>query len=91
MTFPFKEIVKDERTKTRTFKSDVSNDELVWHRDRKDRQVKIIQSQGWFFQREDELPVSLKPGDVVVIPKETWHRVIRRNNSGDLVVEINED
>lgn len=91
MTFPFKEIVKDERTKTRTFKSDVSNDELVWHRDRKDRQVKIIQSQGWFFQSEDELPVSLKPGDVVVIPKETWHRVIRRNNSGDLVVEINED
>lgn len=89
--FPFKEKVISDKRKIRTFKQDVSNEELVWHRDARDRHVKILQSSGWFFQMDDQLPFALKPGDQVVIPKATWHRIIRKNCSEDLVVEITEE
>lgn len=89
--FPFKEQTLDSKTKIRTFKSDVSNKELIWHRDAHNRRVKVLQSGGWFFQKDDHLPIELRPGDLIVIPGETWHRIIRKNNSEDLVVEITEE
>lgn len=65
----------------------VDVDELIWHRDREDREITVIRSNGWYLQMDDELPVSMHPGDVFHIPKEKWHRVIRKGNN-DLVVEI---
>ena len=38
MEFPFKENIK-QGIFERTFSQDVDNDELVWHRDREDREV----------------------------------------------------
>ena len=72
----------------RTFDEDVESSELVWHRDKKDREVKIIKGSGWKFQMDNELPLELKKGDVLNIPKETFHRVIK--GSGKLVIEIKE-
>jgi len=82
---PYSEEVQDEVI-LRVFKEDVDNEELVWHRDRKDRRVEIIESNKWYFQFEDQLPIEMKIGDVLNIPKESYHRIIKGGN--DLIVKI---
>lgn len=84
---PYEEVI-DGNVILRTFSEDVESDELVWHRDKKDRVVEIIQSNGWKFQMDDELPKTLKSGDIVNIPKETFHRVIK--GEGILIIKIKE-
>ena len=85
MEFPFEENIKNGIYE-RTFSQDVDNEELVWHRDREDREVRVIKGNGWQFQREDHLPILLREGDVVQIKKEEWHRIIK--GITDLIVEI---
>lgn len=70
----------------RTFDSDISVDELVWHRDRRDRRVEILESNGWKFQYDNELPFDLKKGDVVEIQKNYYHRILK--GDGKLVLRI---
>ena len=85
--FPFSQHIQDDRL-YRTFLPDVDIDELKWHKDLKDRNVKIINSGGWEFQLEDELPILLESGMVLNIPKNTWHRVIAGHE--ELIIEIEE-
>lgn len=84
--FPFEEI-DSGRVVRRRFSGDVSEEELVWHRDGEDRIVTVIEGTGWFFQRDDELPVELHPGDVLHIASCSWHR-LARVGTGDLVVTV---
>lgn len=84
---PFKEI-KTEGKKRRVFNENVNNNELKWHYDTEDRDVEIIQSNGWKFQMDDGLPVDLVEGKTISIPKYTYHRVIK--GEGDLIVLITE-
>lgn len=70
----------------RTFSSDVDDEELKWHQDLKDREVTIIESNGWMFQLEDSLPTKLFANQKLHIPKFVWHRVIK--GDGDLKVSI---
>lgn len=89
MSRPYKEIQINKNKKLRFFHSDTLNEsELVWHRDRQDRLVEVIEANGWSFQYDNELPIQLQEGDKLFIPKEHFHRVIKGN--GDLVVEITE-
>ena len=55
MDFPFEQIEKEGKI-VRTFNPDVEDDELKWHQDLKDRKVTILESNGWSFQMENELP-----------------------------------
>lgn len=89
MNFPFTENVKDD-IKVRRFSAEVNQDELVWHRDAKERLVKVIEAHGWYLQMDDELPEVLVQGRCYSIPKEKWHRVIRKNDASELVLEIKE-
>lgn len=73
----------------RTFTKDVDESELVWHRDRNNRTVRILQSNGWKFQYDNELPFTLNRDDVITIPKEMFHRIIK--GDGDLIIEITEE
>lgn len=66
----------------RRFSAHTDDEELTWHRDREDRKVTVVTGEGWYFQMDDQLPVQMRPGDVFDIPRETWHRVIRRGTSG---------
>jgi len=84
---PFDQEIK-EGFKFRTFKSNVDTDELKWHFDEQDREVTILESNGWEFQIDNELPTILKEGDVLFIPKGTYHRVKR--GTGDLRIKIKE-
>jgi hypothetical protein len=72
----------------RTFSPDVDSDELKWHQDLKDRKVTIIESGGWQFQMDNELPVKLLNASQISIPKFVWHRVIKGDE--ELKVEIEE-
>ena len=82
---PYQEIQQGAIT-IRTFKKDVQDDELVWHRDKEDREVRVVKGSDWLFQREDNLPILLKEGDIIQIKKEEWHRIIKGRT--DLIVEI---
>ncbi len=73
----------------RILSCNIDSDELVWHRDKHNRLVKIIQAGGWKFQSEDELPISLSNGMELYIAKETFHRVIK--GSEDLIILITEE
>jgi quercetin dioxygenase-like cupin family protein len=70
----------------RVFSKDVETEELKWHFDNENRKVTILESDGWQFQMDDELPIDLKPGDVTYIPKGMYHRIKRGNN--DLKIKI---
>tara|TARA_B100000287_G_scaffold368409_1_gene364671 strand:- start:197 stop:484 length:288 start_codon:yes stop_codon:yes gene_type:complete len=70
----------------RHFSEDVEMDELVWHRDRKDRDITPIGETDWQIQFDDELPQPIN--DCIFIPEGTWHRVIK--GSGCLKILINE-
>ena len=86
--YPFKEAVISESLKIRLFDKSVSIDDLVWHRDENCRVIEVVSGSGWSFQRDNELPTSLKEGDVFNIEKESWHRLIKGED--DLVLMISE-
>ena len=64
-TNPYKDKMLNESTRIRSFSSTVPKDHLIWHRDRQDRVVEVIHSNGWLFQRDDSVPALLSPGDIL--------------------------
>lgn len=85
---PYRDRQLKENTFQRIFREHTDEAELVWHRDRKDRTVKVIESAGWKFQADNKLPIELKEGDVINIKAKSYHRI--HKGSGSLVVEITE-
>lgn len=81
---PYKEQTIDDYT-LREFSQDTSSLELVWHRDKEDRYVEVINSTDWLFQLDNHPPQSF-PKHKLFIPKETYHRLIK--GTGNLVVKI---
>ena len=75
----------DENT-TRIFSKDVDPMSLIWHTDQEDRTVTVLEGKGWQFQRDNELPLELKEGVNIFIPKDQIHRVIK--GSTDLKLKI---
>ena len=71
----------------RTFSKDVDEMDLIWHRDDEDRNIEVLEGKGWFFQRDNELPLELKEGDRIFIPRHQVHRVIKGET--DLKIKIN--
>lgn len=88
--YPFQEVELASNRRRRTFSKDVDSSELIWHRDARDRTVEVLEACGWYLQFDGELPKPLRPGDAYKIPATTWHRVVRRQDCGDLIVEITE-
>ena len=86
-TLPFKQTIKNG-VKTRVFDKNIDDHELQWHRDERDRIVEVVEGNGWKFQMDNDLPITLKEGDRFTIPSEIYHRVIR--GSGDLIIKIKE-
>ena len=84
---PFQQVIQDN-IKVRKFTLEVDSEELVWHRDEKDRHVTILEGEGWEFQLDNELPLELKKGDCIFIPNQAYHRIIK--GTTDLVIQIQE-
>lgn len=85
---PYQEVIDEGNSRLREFKVDIDSTELVWHKDEKDRYVTILEGEGWQFQKDNELPSILKTGDIIFIPKETYHRIIK--GSSNLLINIKE-
>lgn len=88
MNKPYNEVVLNECI-YRVFSEDVVESELIWHKDKRDRNVKVITGQKWRLQMENELPFDLEVGESYFIPKETYHRIIK--GKGKLALEIVEE
>ena len=86
---PYKEVIKNN-SRIREFKTTIPNKELVWHRVEKDRYVTILEGEGWEFQMDNELPLELKEKDVIFIPKQTYHRVLKGNTTLKIKIEEND-
>ena len=72
----------------REFSGDVSEDELIWHRDKRSRTVHVLSGNGWKLQLDDELPTNLEIGKQYFIIKNSYHRLIKGENN--LVIRIEE-
>ena len=83
---PYKDISTTSNKTVRVFTQDVDSHELVWHRDREDRIVRVLEGSGWKFQLDNNLPIQLNEGDVIHIPKYEYHRIIKGDT--DLKVEL---
>ena len=83
---PYKDKQLTETSKIRVFKSDIDSGELQWHRDREDRLVEVIEGNGWKFQLDNQLPINLTEGQVLLIPQGTYHRIFKGKD--DLKIKI---
>ena len=72
----------------RTFSKSVDEMELIWHRDREDRKITVLEGRDWKLQMDNELPVSLEVGKTYFIPKLFFHRVLK--GTTDLKIRIEE-
>jgi quercetin dioxygenase-like cupin family protein len=87
-TKPYTQQQITDESFLREFSESVDSEELVWHRDRRDRLVKVIDGKGWKFQLDNKLPVEINEGDEFYIPKNTYHRI--HKGTSNLKVQIQE-
>lgn len=86
--FPFKETkTTNPNVVIREFSPDTISEDLIWHRDREDRILEIIEPGNWWFQFDNEIPIALKKKTKLFIKAKTWHRVIKRGNK-PLIVRV---
>ncbi len=83
---PYKEKILSESTVLRGFSQDVDQSHLVWHRDREDRKIIVVEGRGWKFQRDNHLPESISAGDTISISAGEYHRLVKGDT--DLIVTI---
>jgi hypothetical protein len=50
-----------------TFSKDINKLELVWHKDKEDRHIEILDGEGWSIQMDDQLPLAISKGDRIFI------------------------
>ena len=89
MDFPFTEQQLDTKLFLREFSVDVDEMELIWHEDKEDRIVSVVEGNGWKFQFDEELPIEMEDGIDITIPKGVIHRVIK--GKGPLKIKVFKD
>lgn len=76
-----------DKNNIREFSSNVDELDLVWHQDKEDRLVEVLEGEGWKFQKDNNVPVDMKIGDRIFIPEGEIHRIIK--GTTDLKIKIN--
>ena len=87
--FPFEEVYLKNGLYLRTFAEDTDSEELIWHRDKENRKILIVEGNGWLLQVEDQLPMILEKNKEYSIKANQWHRVIKGKN--DLILFIKKE
>lgn len=76
-----------DQNSIRIFKyEDIRVSDLVWHTDKENRLITVLEGEGWKFQRDNELPIELSKGDKLKIPEGQIHRILKGNT--DLIIKI---
>lgn len=78
---PYIELESTKIQEVRLFPDDTKEEELVWHRDREDRVIEVLEPTNWKFQFDNMLPKDLTQGSMLYIPRNTYHRVIKGTGS----------
>jgi hypothetical protein len=86
-TLPFQEERESDGWVVRRFSAEINPEELRWHRDGEDREILIMESDGWALQKDNGLPQELLKGKSHSVRKGEWHRLLK--GSGELVLRIN--
>lgn len=86
---PYADFRITDKQFLREFAATVEADDLVWHRDKKNRTVTVLEGTGWKFQYDNKLPREIKPGDVITIKAYEYHRILKGETT--LKLEIVED
>ena len=60
--------------------------ELFHHTDPFDQVIEVIESDGWFLQYNEEVPVLLNPGHKYFVQEYNWHRIIK--GFGPLIIRV---
>jgi len=84
----YKQQKTTENSFRREFSKDVETTELIWHRDKKDRKINIIEGVGWMIQFDNAMPVELIKGTELIVPKMVYHRLWR--GTTNLKIDIQE-
>ena len=71
----------------RTFSKDVDPTSLVWHSDKEDRLIEVLEGEGWKLQLDNKLPLALSKGDRIFINEGEIHRVLK--GTTNLKIKIN--
>ena len=85
-TLPFQEEGESGGWIIRRFSAEVNPEELRWHRDGEDREIRVMESDGWALQKDNALPQELRKNESHSVRKGEWHRLLR--GSGELVLRI---
>lgn len=83
---PYEDILLEDGSLIRTFEEDINESELVWHRDRNDREVEVVSGKGWQLQMDNSLPEELRVGKLYYINKMEYHRLLQ--GDGPLKLKI---
>ena len=83
---PFEEEQISDNIFIRTFSTDVDEMDLIWHTDKENRFIKVLEGNGWQFQYDEELPFEMTDGLGFPVMKGQIHRVIK--GLGPLKIEL---
>jgi hypothetical protein len=61
----------------RIFSVATDDEEFVWHRDKENRMIEVLEGDGWQFQVENCLPFLLYVNMRFIINKYEYHRIIK--------------
>jgi len=74
---PYEDIILEDGAIIRTFAEGLNEEELVWHRDKNDREIAVLSGNGWQLQMDNQLPKEMRVGKLYHINKEEYHRLIK--------------
>ena len=86
---PFEEEQISDNIFIRTFSADVDEMDLIWHTDKENRFIKVLEGNGWQFQYDEELPFEMTDGLGFPVMKGQIHRVIK--GIGPLKIELHKN
>lgn len=83
---PYSDIQNDDLF-IRYFDDQLNDNELIWHRDKRNREVTVLEGMNWKFQYDNSLPFVLNVGDIIRVPAETYHRLIKGTTALSLKIK----
>ena len=81
MVDPYEDLILEDGAFIRTFAEELDEEELIWHRDKKDREIAVLSGNGWQLQMDNKLPEELRTGKLYYINKMEYHRLIKGNGT----------
>jgi hypothetical protein len=87
VTEPYIDIDLGDGFTRRYFQDTVEELDLIWHRDEKDREVRVVRSNNWQFQFDNELPFTLEEGNIINISAMVYHRIIKGGGVLELMIQ----